>query len=131
MTLVANATNHNSQATAWALLSFEQVPPSARAPLLNLQLVDVDMTVGEAWEALNMFMRETRAGATPDSASSAKLALALWNVGIEYVVTEPGVACDLEGWLHFANPDVGAPTYLELDQWDVPMGMAMTQMHES
>ncbi|MBV8503575.1 MAG: hypothetical protein JO006_17885 [Paucibacter sp.] len=48
------------------------------------------MTVGEAWEALHTFTRETRAGAALETATSAKLALALWNVGVEYVVTEPG-----------------------------------------
>ncbi|MEJ1933508.1 hypothetical protein WDZ92_25180 [Nostoc sp. NIES-2111] len=121
--------NHHA-AFAWANFSFEQVPSSARAPLLNLRLHDVGITVGEAWEALNTFVREARTGEAPESAGPAKLAQALWNVGVEYVVTEPGVACEHEGWLHFANPDVGAPSYPELDDWDVPMGMAMTKMRE-
>ena len=58
--------------------------------MLNLRPHEVDMTVGEAWEALHTFTRETRAGAALETATSAKLALALWNVGVEYVVTEPG-----------------------------------------
>lgn len=102
-----------------------------RTTLLSLQLHAVGMSVGQAWDSLNSHVRvlrddPERAGAR--SMQMAQVALALWDAGIEYIVTGERVDCRHEGWLHVANPDVGAISYPVMDDLDVPMYLALTRM---
>lgn len=102
-----------------------------RATLLDLTLQAVGMSVGQAWASLNAHVRERREdpkGAGEHINAMAEVALALWDAGIEYVVTDDGVDCRHEGWLHVSNPGVGAISYPVFDDLDVPMYLALTRM---
>jgi hypothetical protein len=102
-----------------------------RTALLGLRLQSVGMSVGQAWAALNAHVRDLRDApprAQERSKETAEVALALWDAGIEYVVTDDGMDCRHEGWLHVSNPDVGANSYPVIDELDVPMFLALTRM---
>lgn len=102
-----------------------------RTILLGLCLHTVGMSVGQAWAALNAHVRELRDDpkvARERSAQTAEVALALWDAGIEYVVTDTTVDCRHEGWLLASNPAVGAISYPVFDDLDVPMFLALTRM---
>ena len=104
-----------------------------RTTLLGLQLHAVGLSVGEAWDSLNFHVRDLRDNPERAGAHSehmAEVALALWDAGIEYIVTDESVDCRHEGWLHVANPDVAAISYPVMDRLDVPMHLALTKMAE-
>lgn len=102
-----------------------------RRELLALYLPEVRMTIAQAWESLNGYIREMRSDAEhakERTAQMAQVSLALWRAGIEYVQTTAGWPCRYEGWLYLSNPDLGGMNFELLAEQRPPMGLVILRM---